>query len=348
MVGQAIASGLFVVAVNRIGTEDLGGSVQKPVTFYGSSFICDPYGRILVQAPRDKPAVIVAALDISARQDWLNLFPLLATRRPELYRSLTVAPSVAPPAGGDPLTTPSADGFYMPAEWQRHAQTWMLWPERPDNWRDAARPAQAAFARVAAAIAEFEPVTMCVSQSQYSAARAALPPGVRVVEMSSNDAWMRDVGPSFVVSRELSSQTPRAVRGVHWVFNAWGGLTGGLYDCWEEDARVAEVCREGVFATAGGESERSSPLVVAVLTQKVCELERIPRYAAPIVLEGGSIHVDGEGRCTRFESTASDMCTPTATTTFSLYRNVYCNRRVFTAPQSPGRRPWRPLRSRWC
>lgn len=88
MVGQAIASGLFIVAANRVGREDLGGAVASPVTFYGSSFVCDPYGRVLVQAPRDRPAVLVAELDLSARRDWLSLFPLLATRRPETYAAL--------------------------------------------------------------------------------------------------------------------------------------------------------------------------------------------------------------------------------------------------------------------
>ncbi|HEX6389879.1 MAG TPA: nitrilase-related carbon-nitrogen hydrolase, partial [Solirubrobacteraceae bacterium] len=60
-----------------------------PLTFYGSSFISDPYGRILVQAPRDEPAVIVADLDLDARKDWLALFPFLTTRRPDAYSSLT-------------------------------------------------------------------------------------------------------------------------------------------------------------------------------------------------------------------------------------------------------------------
>lgn len=87
IVGQGIANGTFMVAVNRIGTEDLGTGV--PITFYGSSFISDPYGRVLVQAPRDAPAVLVADLDLDARRDWLELFPFLATRRPDAYAPLT-------------------------------------------------------------------------------------------------------------------------------------------------------------------------------------------------------------------------------------------------------------------
>src|SRR5690606_39102009 len=96
--------------------------------------------------------------------------------------------------------TPRADGYWMPGEFERHAGCWMLWPERLDTWRDGARPAQRAFAAVAAAIAQFEPVSMGVSAAQYEFARAQLDPRVRVIEISSNDSWMRDVGPTFVVN----------------------------------------------------------------------------------------------------------------------------------------------------
>jgi N-carbamoylputrescine amidase len=81
IIGNAIANGVFMVAVNRTGSE-------PPLRFYGSSFICDPYGRKLVQAPRDEPAVLVADLDLDQRRDWLELFPFLATRRPDAYAPL--------------------------------------------------------------------------------------------------------------------------------------------------------------------------------------------------------------------------------------------------------------------
>ncbi len=81
ILGNAIANGVFMVAVNRTGDE-------PPLRFYGSSFICDPYGRKLVQAPRDEPAVLVADLDLDQRRDWLELFPFLTTRRPDTYSVL--------------------------------------------------------------------------------------------------------------------------------------------------------------------------------------------------------------------------------------------------------------------
>ena len=84
IIANGIANGTFMVAVNRIGEE-------PPITFYGSSFISDPYGRVLVQAPREEPAVLVADLDLDQRRDWLELFPFLRTRRPDAYRTLTEA-----------------------------------------------------------------------------------------------------------------------------------------------------------------------------------------------------------------------------------------------------------------
>jgi agmatine deiminase len=159
-------------------------------------------------------------------------------------------------------STPLNDGFAMPPEFAPHAGCWMLWPERPDNWRAGAQPAQRAFTEVAAAISRFEPVTMGVSAAQYEFARAQLPPQVRTVEIAHDDAWMRDVGPTFVTHKK------GVKRGVDWRFNAWGGLSGGLYFPWDQDDLVA---------------------------QKVLEIEGADRYRAPFVNEGGAIHVDGQG-----------------------------------------------------
>jgi agmatine deiminase len=159
-------------------------------------------------------------------------------------------------------STPKEDGFRMPAEFELHEQTWMLWPERPDNWRFGAKPAQKAFKDTAIAIAQFEPVTMGVSTAQFQNARNQLPEHIRVVEISYNDSWMRDCGPIFVKNDKGE------VRVVNWQFNAWGGLYDGLYYPWDLDDQV--------------------PV-------KVAEMERLDRYDAPMILEGGAINVDGEG-----------------------------------------------------
>jgi N-carbamoylputrescine amidase len=95
-VGNGIANGLFMVVPNRWGQE---GSLN----FYGSSFISDPYGRILVQAPRNESAVLVADLDLDQRKDWLTLFPFLTTRRPDTYARLTEPVRTEEPFGTEPL-----------------------------------------------------------------------------------------------------------------------------------------------------------------------------------------------------------------------------------------------------
>jgi len=84
IIGHAIANGLFIVVPNRWGNEGL-------LNFYGSSFIVDPYGRILAQAGRSGNEVLVVELDLDQRRDWLELFPFFATRRPDTYGSLSDA-----------------------------------------------------------------------------------------------------------------------------------------------------------------------------------------------------------------------------------------------------------------
>ncbi|HQZ53886.1 MAG TPA: agmatine deiminase family protein, partial [Thermoflexales bacterium] len=157
-------------------------------------------------------------------------------------------------------STPRRDGFRMPGEFEPHAGCWMAWPERLDNWRDGAGPAQRAFADVATAISEFEPVTMCASAAQWERARAALPEQIRVVELTTDDSWLRDQGPTFVVNPK------GAVRGIDWRFNAWGVK----YEPYRNDDLAA---------------------------RKICELAGVERYRSDMILEGGSIHVDGEGTC---------------------------------------------------
>ncbi|TDR73564.1 agmatine deiminase [Paludibacterium purpuratum] len=162
----------------------------------------------------------------------------------------------------DALHSPSADGYHMPAEWAPQQAVWMLWPYRADNWREGGRFAQPVFAAVAHAIAAVTPVFMGVPPEHLAQAREIMPSEVTLVPLASDDCWMRDTGPTVLVG------PAGARRGVDWQFNAWGGLQGGLYHPWDRDSEVAGQ----------------------VLSSLAFE-----RYAAPLVLEGGSIHVDGEG-----------------------------------------------------
>ena len=162
-------------------------------------------------------------------------------------------------------STPKEDGFRMPGEFEPHRGTYIIWPERPDNWRLGAKPAQKTFTEVASVIGKYEQCTVVVSQDQYANARGMLPDYVRVIEMSNNDSWIRDCGATFLVNDKGT------LRAVDWCFNAWGGLVDGLYFPWDKDDMVA---------------------------RKMCEIEGADSYRLDdFILEGGSIHVDGEGTC---------------------------------------------------
>ena len=87
---------------------------------------------------------------------------------------------------------------------------------------------------MAEAISRFEPVTMLASDEQYENCRAMCPPEVTVLELSSNDAWARDIGPTFLIDGKGD------LRACDWTFNAWGGLVDGLYFPWDKDDRAAE------------------------------------------------------------------------------------------------------------
>jgi len=165
--------------------------------------------------------------------------------------------------------TPTADGFHMPAEFEPHQGCIMIFPERADSWQYGAYAARKAFVQVAEVIARSEQVTVCASAAQYDNARAMMPEHIRVVEMSNNDAWARDYAPTFV-------KKDGEIRGIDWGFNAWGGLKDGLYFPWDKDNAMA---------------------------RKLCDLFGKDVYdKRDFILEGGSIHVDGEGTCMVTES----------------------------------------------
>ena len=160
-------------------------------------------------------------------------------------------------------STPKQDGFYMPSELKPHKCTYLLWPERPDNWRGGAKPAQKAFRQVVETIAKYEPVVLGVNQSQYLHVLGMNMKNVRVVEISNNDSWIRDTGATMVVNDQGE------MRAVDWEFNGYGGLVDGIYFPWELDDMIAA---------------------------KMANIEGVDRYRAEgFVLEGGSVHTDGEG-----------------------------------------------------
>lgn len=181
--------------------------------------------------------------------------------------------------------TPADDGYFMPGEFEAHQGCIMIWPERPGSWTYGAAAARKAFRSVIAAIAESEKVYVAAGKRSIRSAREMLSfsaagnfqaesegwqRNVEIFEAETDDAWARDIAPSFVVKRQITeSKRLQRVRAVNWEFNAWGGEVDGLYASWEKDNAFARF-----FAEKYG---------------IVCY------DAAPFVLEGGSIHSDGEG-----------------------------------------------------
>lgn len=169
---------------------------------------------------------------------------------------------------------PSQDGFHMPAEYEPHKGTILIWPKRPGSWIYGAKKAREAFADVICAAAESETVYLLVEAGELDHAQMIIEAvrkeknyqknyPVHYMEIASDDAWARDVGPTFVVNGQGQ------VRGIDWCFNAWGGICDGLYADWEKDDKVAS---------------------------SFCRKTEYDLYDAhPFVLEGGAIHTDGEG-----------------------------------------------------
>ncbi|SHM98017.1 agmatine deiminase family protein [Streptomyces yunnanensis] len=161
------------------------------------------------------------------------------------------------------MNTPAADGFRMPPEWAPHERTWMAWPgpnftfgaEGDETLAEARR----AWAAVARAVRQYEPVTVVAGPGQLDGARALLGEDVELVERPLDDAWMRDIGPTFLTNDQGE------LAAVDWVFNGWGAQE---WAAWDRDAKIAE---------------------------QVAGLAGARRYATSLVNEGGGIHVDGEG-----------------------------------------------------
>ena len=159
-------------------------------------------------------------------------------------------------------TVPKEDGYTMPAEFSKHYGCIMIFPHRRDSWQNGAYAARKAFAQVIDIISQSEKVIVCARNDDYDSARTMLGEKVRVIEMESDDSWARDVAPTFV-------SNGKDIRGIDWGFNAWGGLYDGLYFPWDKDNKMA---------------------------RKLCDmLDKDTYNKRSFILEGGSIHTDGEG-----------------------------------------------------
>lgn len=156
------------------------------------------------------------------------------------------------------MATPAQRGFMIPPEWGPHERCWMAWPCRPEQFGNRLQGARKAYAEVARAIARSEPVSMLARPDLIADASLASGKGVSVVPMDYDDSWLRDTAPTFVQAADGT------LAGIDWRFNGYGHRQPAF----EGDAKLATL---------------------------ICERLQIERFEAPFVLEGGAIHVDGEG-----------------------------------------------------
>lgn len=157
------------------------------------------------------------------------------------------------------MTTPKQAGFKMPPEWHPHTACWMAWPRHRETWKLIGfERARQAYALVAKTIAQYEPVNMLVHPGEEALAKQLCGDKIHLINFELNDSWMRDTGPTFLLNEN------NELAGVDWIHNAWGGN----YRDYELDNKIAKA---------------------------VIEKTKARYFHAPLVMEGGSFHVDGEG-----------------------------------------------------
>ena len=163
--------------------------------------------------------------------------------------------------------TPAQLGYFMPAEWKRHSATWLSWPKDPLTWPDRVPQVQEIFLQMMAALTPNEVVNLLVDDAETKAAvkqRCAFPDtsNLRFHRIQTVDSWIRDYGPNFLVNNAHSGPARLAYN--DWIFNAWGN-------------KYEELKRDNTIPA-----------------QLQSEL-RVSRFEPGIVMEGGSIEVNGEG-----------------------------------------------------
>jgi len=174
---------------------------------------------------------------------------------------VTVEPKVAP----DPAGKPAALGFRMPAEWEPQAAVWLSWPHKRKTWPGHFRGIPQAFAEIIAVISRFEEVRLNVARPLQAAARQLIKAAqadmarVKFFDHATNDCWCRDHGPIFVKNDRTGE-----VAVTDWIYNAWGGK----YPPFDLDNQIPA---------------------------RVGEALGLRRFAVDLVLEGGSIDVNGAG-----------------------------------------------------
>ncbi|MFB3763892.1 MAG: agmatine deiminase family protein [Methanotrichaceae archaeon] len=257
---HAITNGVYVAAVNRVGRED-------NLIFWGGSFICDSFGKVIARASDKDDEVLIAELDLTLNDQVREGWGFLRNRCPKTYGILTEpveacirqTPSICL---GD---TPARLGYCMPAEWERHDAIWLSWPYDLDSFPEVDE-VEKAYISIIKAIHESEFVNLLVKDELMQARVADLlkQAGVNLRRLKFHlvnyaDVWFRDYGPTFVVNRSA-----KKLAMVNWIFNAWGGKYPELVG----DSRIPYIINDDL---------------------------KLECFRPGIVLEGGSIEVNGCG-----------------------------------------------------
>jgi len=254
---HAIANSVHVAAVNRVGTE---GKIR----FFGNSFVADAFGKIVARA-RDAEETVLASVDLSMNRDVQDSWGFFRNRRPDTYARVCI-----PFTGGiSPVVregdTPRNRGFHMPAEWEPHEAVWLSWPHNKGTFPHIGI-VEETYIRFISTIHLSERVELFVPsalanrlvRTRLKEAKVDLS---RVIlhTIDYSDVWIRDYGPSFLVNRAM-----KKLAMTKWEFNAWGEK----YPSMVPDGRIPQIINRRL---------------------------ELPLFEPKIILEGGSIDVNGKG-----------------------------------------------------
>jgi agmatine deiminase len=272
--GHAIANSVYVAAANRVGREE-------DLVFWGSSFVCDPFGKILARASSSDEETLVVELDLSMNESVREGWGFFRNRRPDLYWPLIEMVKekhaemrqlrAGSGAGLCLKETPLSLGYHMPAEWERHEAIWLSWPYDLDSFPEI-EAVEKAYLVIIKAIHSGEIVNLLVKDElmQSDVVNRLRDEGVDLHRVHFHvinyaDVWFRDYGPTFVVNRENeSNDAGKSVAAVNWIFNAWGEKYAELMS----DSRIGSLINEDL---------------------------KMDCFQPGIVMEGGSIDVNGCG-----------------------------------------------------
>jgi len=247
---HAIANGIHVASINRTGTE---GNIK----FWGASFVCDAFGRLIKRASEQEEEVVIAELDISMNKRIQDGWGFLRNRLPSTYDLIN----------SHVLSeTPKSLGYSMPAEWERHDATWLAWPHDSVTFPRRVKKVEETYIQMISALHKNEFVNLFVTdlQAKERITKLLKQKGVGLQRINFYlwdyaDVWFRDYGPIFVLNKEK-----KQIAFVHWIFNAWGRKYTDLI----KDTQI--------------------PTIISNQLQ-------LNNFKAGIVLEGGSVDVNGKG-----------------------------------------------------